>query len=106
MLGMLIIGLFCGCISILFTVMEINESLDNWNRLTKGMKWYEFYKAPYYAIKAWSPVIIDTGITLGVIGLFSMGGMIGSIIALMSSSVISGYLYFRRKKLNRLYRTN
>lgn len=101
MLLITIIGLICGGISIIFIVMEIDESFKNWGYLTQNFKAYHIYKLPYIIIKAWLPLIMDVGITLGVVWLFSMGGVMGMLVSLMASSIISSYLYFRRRSSNR-----
>jgi hypothetical protein len=96
MFSITVIGLSCGVISILFILAELFQSLNNWGRLTHGLKWYKFYKVPYYVIKAWMPVITDVGLTLFVVWLFGMSGMIGMMVSLMASALISGGLFVRR----------
>lgn len=96
MFGITVIGLACGVISIGFIIAEISQSFRNWNNLTSGMRWYEFYKVPYYAVRAWMPVITDVALTLFVVWLFHMQGMIGMMVSLVASAFISGFLFFRR----------
>lgn len=96
MFGITVIGLTCGVISIGFIIAELRQSFNNWERLTNGLKWYEFYKVPYYAIKAWMPVITDVALTLGVVWLFGMQGMMGMMVSFVASAGISGFLFFRR----------
>lgn len=96
MFGITVIGLTCGVISIGFIIAEINQSFNNWSRLSHGLKWYQIYKIPYYAVKAWMPVITDVALTLFVVWLFGMQGMIGMMVSLVASAFISGFLFFRR----------
>jgi len=89
-----LIGIFCGLVSIFFILMEIDRSLAAWEKLT-------FIRMinPINIIKAWSPVIGDVAITLGLVWMFGMTGMVGMLISLAGSALISGYLYFRRRKV-------
>ncbi|OGJ90446.1 MAG: hypothetical protein A2268_02980 [Candidatus Raymondbacteria bacterium RifOxyA12_full_50_37] len=103
MLGVLIVALVCGGISIIFIIMEINQSFNNlcktWETLHGIGKIQMLWLWPL----AIMPVLLDVGITLGVVWLFSMnGGMVGMMTAMMCSALVSGYLFIRRKRHSRI----
>lgn len=93
-----IIALICGAISIYFIILEINMASDDYSKKSKIVKGIGNVKLPIILIQCWSPVIKDVIITLGVVYLFSFTGVTGMLISLMASAMISGNLYFRRKK--------
>ncbi|OGJ86563.1 MAG: hypothetical protein A2487_13490 [Candidatus Raymondbacteria bacterium RifOxyC12_full_50_8] len=103
MLEVLIIALVCGALSIIFIILEINASFNNlirtWENLHGLSKLCMLWLWPLAIL----PVLIDVGITLGVVWLFSInGGMVGSMTAMMCSAFVSGYLFIRRKRHSRI----
>lgn len=97
MLIITIIGLCCGALSVLFIVMEINQSIREWSKSMRSLRGIQWVKLPLITLKSWSPLLFDVALTLGVVWLFGMSGMIGTMISLMASAVISGYVYFKRR---------
>lgn len=93
MFGMMVIGVIAALVTVGFIIAEINQCFDNFDRLTTFQKFL-----PWNIISALSPIIIDIGITLGIVWLFGMGGMIGMVVSMIASAMVSGYLFFRRKK--------
>lgn len=98
MLALTIIGLSCGLISIFMIILEIDASMNSLNNTWNSLHGIKKIAMLWLWPKCVLPVLLDVGITLSVIWLFSMGGMIGMMISLMASAMISSYLYFRGRK--------
>jgi LPXTG-motif cell wall-anchored protein len=97
MFGMMVIGVIAALVTVGFIIAEINQCFDNFERLTTFQKFL-----PWNIIIALSPILVDIGITLGIVWLFGMSGQNGMVISMIASAMISGYLYFRRKKKNQV----
>jgi len=112
MLYLAIMGLFFGTFSVLFLVSELHLGMDNFktymaNRNLSSLPWYKkmvAYPAQPFAMLyvifiCFKELIFDVALTIGILALFTIGGgIIGVLVALNASGIVSGYLYWRRRK--------
>jgi hypothetical protein len=110
MLALTVIGLICGALTIIFILLEIDESLKRVDEVmasyrseTQGMRGILIpLKLPGLCVSifgCWWPVISNTILDAGIIWVYGLGaGMVGMMIGLMCSALISAYLWSRRRK--------
>lgn len=98
MLTILLIALFFGLVSILFLIAEINQSFRNVEEIISAKRGVYKLTLIWLVPIALLPVLLDVAITLFVIWLFGMSGVLGMLLTLMASALVSVYLFFRRKR--------
>lgn len=98
MLIITLIALVFGGISILFIASEINESIDNFLKLSEANRGLKKITLLWKWPGPFKRLAMDVAITIGIIWLFSMGGMMGMIVSLLCSGIISGNLWIRKRR--------
>lgn len=104
MFGILIIGLIGGTVNVLFLMHDLENGQREWSaRYSKYnfKNWRAislFYMWPMLLsdlAHSYKTLIKDTLITGFIVGTFSLSGMIGGLVAMSLSGLVSGWLWFR-----------
>ena len=99
MFALTILCITAGAVEALFIVMEIAQARAKFNHLCSNVTGLRAVSLVWRAPACAKGLIADIVLTTGFMLLFGLGGgLIGSTVALVASSVISGYLFFSSKK--------
>lgn len=99
MFGVLVIVLVCGLLTIFFFLLEIHQSLKNLDRFLETHRGASRIRLVWNIPRLFSPVILDSSVTLFAIWLFGIsGGMYSMATAMMVSVCSSVYFQIRQFK--------
>jgi presenilin-like A22 family membrane protease len=98
MFEIFIIVLVCGLLTIFFFLLEIHQSLSNLNKFLAVNKGISRLKLVWNVPRLFSPVILDTSVTLFAVWLFGMsGGALSMLTAMLCSVTSSVYFQIRQR---------
>ena len=101
MMIIFVIAVICGITSLILIAKEISDAWDSTAEVVAGNTGVRRVTLLWKIPKACMPFILDIGLTLFVVWLFSMAGMMGMVLALVASAIVSILIFIKRRRSKR-----